>query len=145
MEEKVRRLGDLAALHLPCSAQLVGVAVWDLALHLWSANRMLTVVVGMVWVFYNLIILGGAVASIGRKQTGTPIAPRDDDARSNCPRRWSPLVYRSRISPTVVWGSRSIGQAQILEGQKVNLLLKRGQQEYVFPAQVARVMVMKLG
>ncbi len=34
---------------------------------------------------------------IGRKQTGTPIAPRgDDDARGNCPRRWSPLlVYRS--------------------------------------------------
>ncbi|MEJ1574056.1 hypothetical protein SMA29_24330, partial [Escherichia coli] len=31
------------------------------------------------------------------------------------------------------------GQAQVLEGQKVNLLLKRGQQEYVFPTQVARV------
>ncbi|SUH34222.1 Cellulose biosynthesis protein catalytic subunit A [Salmonella enterica subsp. enterica] len=27
----------------------------------------------------------------------------------------------------------------MLEGQKVNLLLKRGQQEYVFPTQVVRV------
>lgn len=44
----------------------------------------------------------------------------------------------SMISPMAVWGSRSTA-AQVLEGQKVNLLLKRGQQEYVFPTQVARV------
>lgn len=36
-------------------------------------------------------------------------------------------------------GIKINGQAQVLEGQKVNLLLKRGQQEYVFPTQVARV------
>lgn len=42
-------------------------------------------------------------------------------------------------------GIKINGQAQILEGQKVNLLLKRGQQEYVFPAQVARVMGNEVG
>lgn len=36
-------------------------------------------------------------------------------------------------------GIKINGQAQVLEGQKVNLLLKRGQQEYVFPTQVVRV------
>ncbi len=30
---------DLAALHLPCSAQPGGRSGWDLALLLWSANR----------------------------------------------------------------------------------------------------------
>ena len=39
VEEEVRRLGDLAALHLPCSAQPGGRSGWDLALLLWSANR----------------------------------------------------------------------------------------------------------
>ena len=42
-------------------------------------------------------------------------------------------------------GIKINGQAQILEGQKVNLLLKRGQQEYVFPTQVARVMGNEVG
>ncbi|MGS9154842.1 PilZ domain-containing protein, partial [Salmonella enterica subsp. enterica serovar Infantis] len=36
-------------------------------------------------------------------------------------------------------GIKIKGQAQVLEGQKVNLLLKRGQQEYVFPTQVVLV------
>lgn len=42
-------------------------------------------------------------------------------------------------------GIKINGQAQILEGQKVNLLLKRGQQEYVFPTRVARVMGNEVG
>ncbi len=33
----------------------------------------------------------------------------------------------------------------MLEGQKVKLLLKRGQQEYVFPTQVVRVLGGKVG
>ena len=36
-------------------------------------------------------------------------------------------------------GIKINGQAQVLEGQKVSLLLKRGQQEYVFPTMVVRV------
>ncbi|WP_254554444.1 PilZ domain-containing protein, partial [Salmonella enterica] len=36
-------------------------------------------------------------------------------------------------------GIKINGQAQVLEGHKVNLLLKRGQLEYVFPTQVVRV------
>ncbi|MGS9235559.1 PilZ domain-containing protein, partial [Salmonella enterica subsp. enterica serovar Infantis] len=37
------------------------------------------------------------------------------------------------------------GQAQVLVGQKVNLLLNRGQQEYVFPSQVVRVTGYEVG
>src|SRR5699024_9757780 len=36
-------------------------------------------------------------------------------------------------------GGKIHGPAQVLEGQKINLLLKRGAQEYFFPAQVVRV------
>ena len=42
-------------------------------------------------------------------------------------------------------GIKINGAAKVLEGQKVNLLLKRGQQEYVFPTQVARVMGNEVG
>lgn len=83
---------------------------------------------------------------IGRKQTGTPIAPRgDDDARGNCPRRWSLFSCTVQDFSDGGLGIKINGQAQILEGQKVNLLLKRGQQEYVFPTQVARVMGNEVG
>ncbi|SPX09470.1 cellulose synthase catalytic subunit [Escherichia coli] len=126
---------------------LVGVAVGIWRYFYGPPTEMLTVVVSMVWVFYNLIVLGGRSCGIGRKQTGTPIAPRgDDDAPRQLPAK---MVTSSRvpfrISPTVVLGIKINGQAQILEGQKVNLLLKRGQQEYVFPTQVARVMGNEVG
>ncbi len=42
-------------------------------------------------------------------------------------------------------GIRINGDAQVLEEQKVNLLLKRGQQEYVFPTQVVRVLGSEVG
>ena len=42
-------------------------------------------------------------------------------------------------------GVKIHGQSQVLEGQKVSLLLKRGQQEFAFPAQVARVNGNELG
>ncbi|VFS30752.1 cellulose synthase catalytic subunit [Escherichia coli] len=107
---------------------------------------MLTVVVSMVWVFYNLIILGGAVAvSVESKQvrrshrvemTMPAAIAREDGHLFSCTvQDFSDGGLGIKIN----------GQAQILEGQKVNLLLKRGQQEYVFPAQVARVMGNEVG
>ncbi len=86
-----------AALHLPCSTQPGGRCGRHLALLLWPANR--DAHRGRQ---YGVGVLQPDCSwrrscGIGRKQTGTPIAPRgDDDARGNCPRRWSPLlVYRS--------------------------------------------------
>ncbi|YAR71691.1 PilZ domain-containing protein [Escherichia coli] len=107
---------------------------------------MLTVVVSMVWVFYNLIVLGGAVAvSVESKQvrrshrvemTMPAAIAREDGHLFSCTvQDFSDGGLGIKIN----------GQAQILEGQKVNLLLKRGQQEYVFPTQVARVMGNEVG
>lgn len=103
-------------------------------------NEILTVFVSMAWVFYNLIILGGAVAvSVESKQVRRahrveicmPAAiAREDGHLFSC------TVHDFSDGGL---GIKINGQAKVLEGQKVNLLLKRGQQEYVFPTQVARV------
>lgn len=125
---------------------LVGVAVGIWRYFYGPPTEMLTVVVSMVWVFYNLIILGGAVAvSVESKQvrrshrvemTMPAAIAREDGHLFSCTvQDFSDGGLGIKIN----------GQAQILEGQKVNLLLKRGQQEYVFPAQVARVMGNEVG
>lgn len=119
---------------------LVGVAagIWR---HLYGPeNEILTVWVSIVWVFYNLIILGGAVAvSVESKQVrrshrvemSMPAAiAREDGHLFSC------TVHDYSDGGL---GIKIHGKAQVLEGQKVNLLLKRGQQEYAFPVRVARV------
>ncbi len=125
---------------------LVGVAVGIWRYFYGPPTEMLTVVVSMVWVFYNLIVLGGAVAvSVESKQvrrshrvemTMPAAIAREDGHLFSCTvQDFSDGGLGIKIN----------GQAQILEGQKVNLLLKRGQQEYVFPTQVARVMGNEVG
>ncbi|MGL4726853.1 MAG: UDP-forming cellulose synthase catalytic subunit [Scandinavium sp.] len=109
-------------------------------------NEILTVWVSIVWVFYNLIILGGAVAvSVESKQVRRshrvemrmPAAiAREDGHLFSC--------TLHDFSDGGV-GLKINGQAQVLEGQRVNLLLKRGQQEYVFPTQVVRVYGSEVG
>lgn len=103
-------------------------------------NEMLTVVVSLVWVFYNLLILGGAVAvSVESKQVrrahrveiAMPAAIAREDGHL------LPCTVRDYSDGGV--GIKIHGQANVLEGQKVNLLLKRGQQEYCFPTRVVRV------
>ncbi|MCR4459313.1 UDP-forming cellulose synthase catalytic subunit [Pseudescherichia sp. L3] len=119
---------------------IVGVLVGVWRYFYGPETEMLTVVVSIVWVFYNLIVLGGAVAvSVESKQVrrahrveiSMPAAiARDDGHLFSC------TVHDFSDGGV---GIKINGQSQVLEGQKVNLLLKRGQQEYVFPAQVARV------
>ncbi|MDE4082126.1 MULTISPECIES: UDP-forming cellulose synthase catalytic subunit [Enterobacter cloacae complex] len=109
-------------------------------------NEILTVFVSMAWVFYNLIILGGAVAvSVESKQVrrahrveiSMPAAiAREDGHLFSC------TVHDFSDGGL---GIKINGQAKVLEGQKVNLLLKRGQQEYVFPTQVVRVRGSEVG
>ena len=90
--------------------------------------------------FYNLIILGGAVAvSVESKQVrrshrvemSMPAAiAREDGHLFSC------TVHDYSDGGL---GVRIHGEAQVLESQHVKLLLKRGQQEYAFPVRVARV------
>lgn len=119
---------------------IVGVIVGIWRYFYGPENEILTVFVSMAWVFYNLIILGGAVAvSVESKQVrrahrveiSMPAAiARDDGHLFSC------TVHDFSDGGL---GIKINGQAKVLEGQKVNLLLKRGQQEYVFPTQVVRV------
>lgn len=117
----------------------MGVAVGIWRYFYGPPTEMLTVVVSMVWVFYNLIVLGGAVAvSVESKQvrrshrvemTMPAAIAREDGHLFSCTvQDFSDGGLGIKIN----------GQAQILEGQKVNLLLKRGQQEYVFPTRGTR-------
>jgi len=109
-------------------------------------NEVLTVFVSIAWVFYNLVVLGGAVAvSVESKQLrrahrveiSMPAAiAREDGHLFSC------TVHDFSDGGL---GIKINGQAQVLEGQKVNLLLKRGQQEYVFSAQVVRVSGNEIG
>ncbi len=96
-------------------------------------NEILTVWVSIVWVFYNLIILGGAVAvSVESKQVrrshrvemSMPAAiAREDGHLFSC------TVHDYSDGGL---GIKINGDAQVLEGQNAGLLLKRGQQEYAF-------------
>ncbi len=120
------------------------INVLGLAVGVWRyfygpENEILTVFVSMAWVFYNMVILGGAVAvSVESKQVrrahrvemSMPAAiAREDGHLFSC------TVHDFSDGGL---GIRINGRAQVLEGQRVNLLLKRGRQEYVFPTTVAR-------
>jgi len=125
---------------------LLGVAVGIWRHFYGPENEVLTVWVSLLWVFYNLIILGGAVAvSVESKQVrrshrveiSMPAAiAREDGHLFSC--------TLHDFSDGGV-GVKINGQAQVLEGQKVQLLLKRGQQEYAFPTQVVRVSGSEIG
>ncbi len=125
---------------------LVGVLVGIWRYFYGPENEVLTVFVSMAWVFYNMVILGGAVAvSVESKQVrrahrveiSMPAAiAREDGHLFSC------TVYDFSDGGL---GIKINGQAQVLEGQKVNLLLKRGQQEYAFPTTVARVVGDQVG
>ncbi len=125
---------------------LVGVAVGIWRFMYGPENEILTVWVSIVWVFYNLIILGGAVAvSVESKQVrrshrvemSMPAAiAREDGHLFSC------TVHDYSDGGL---GIKINGDAQVLEGQNARLLLKRGQQEYAFPVRVARSTAAKWG
>lgn len=108
---------------------LVGVAVGIWRFMYGPENEILTVWVSIVWVFYNLIILGGAVAvSVESKQVrrshrvemSMPAAiAREDGHLFSC------TVHDYSDGGL---GIKINGDAQVLEGQNARLLLKRGQQ-----------------
>ena len=129
-----------AVIHDLVLLNLVGVAVGIWRFMYGPENEILTVWVSIVWVFYNLIILGGAVAvSVESKQVrrshrvemSMPAAiAREDGHLFSC------TVHDYSDGGL---GIKINGDAQVLEGQNARLLLKRGQQEYAFPVRVARV------
>ena len=119
---------------------LLGVAVGIWRYFYGPENEILTVFVSIAWVFYNMVILGGAVAvSVESKQVRR--AHRVEMTMPAAIAREDGHLFSCTVQDFSDGGLgiKINGQAKVLEGQKVSLLLKRGQQEYAFPATVARV------
>lgn len=97
----------------------VGVAVGIWRYFYGPPTEMLTVVVSMVWVFYNLIVLGGAVAvSVESKQVRRSHRVEMTMPAAICPQMVTSSRVPFRISPTVVWGSRSTVRRRFWKGRK---------------------------
>ncbi|HKN03450.1 MAG TPA: UDP-forming cellulose synthase catalytic subunit [Buttiauxella sp.] len=125
---------------------LLGVAFGIWRFFFGPEDEMLTVVVSLLWVFYNLVILGGAVAvSVESKQVRR--AHRVEIAMPAAIAREDGHLFSCTVHDYSDGGVgiKIHGPARVLEGQKVNLLLKRGQQEYFFPSQVMRVFGSEVG
>jgi len=110
------------------------------------ANEILTVCVSLIWVIYNMIILGGAVAvsvearqirEAHRVEIAMPAAIAREDGHM------LPCTLRDYSDGGV--GLELREPDALRENEKVWLLLRRGQQEFSFPCQVQRVFGRRAG
>lgn len=119
-------------------------AAWRL--HYGPANEILTVLVSAIWVIYNMIILGGAVAvsvearqlrEAHRVEIAMPAALAREDGHM------LPCTLRDYSDGGV--GLELREENQLKENEKVWLLLRRGQQEFSFPCFVQRTFGRRAG
>lgn len=119
---------------------LIGVCAGIWRMIYGPQDEVLTVVVSLVWVAYNLLILGGAVAvSVESKQIrqsnrveiALPAALAREDGHL------FPCVIKDYSESGV--GIQIKGNTGLLTGQQIYLLLDRGQQSFSFPARVIRI------
>ncbi len=120
------------------------MAFWRMAYG--PANEMLTIWVSLIWVLYNMIILGGAVAvSVEARQIReahrVEIAMPAAIARENG--HMVPCTLRDYSDGGV--GVELREADALVEDETVWLLLRRGQQEFSFPCQVQRVFGRRAG
>ncbi|KFX13187.1 UDP-forming cellulose synthase catalytic subunit [Pectobacterium atrosepticum] len=110
------------------------------------SEEIMTVFISLLWVVYNMTILGGAVAvAVEAKQVRQ--AHRVEMSMSAAILRADghlfPCVLRDYSDGGVGVEARESGILQV--GDNVSLLLKRGQQEYAFPFSVTRAFDNKIG
>ncbi|WP_431224238.1 UDP-forming cellulose synthase catalytic subunit [Serratia sp. L9] len=116
----------------------LGFGLWRLFYG--PADEVMTVVISLVWVIYNMTILGGAVAvSVEARQVRqshrVEIAMPASVARADG--HLFPCTLRDYSDGGV--GIEMRVSDQFKEGDRIALLLKRGQQEFSFPCVVTRV------
>ncbi|AGO53138.1 UDP-forming cellulose synthase catalytic subunit [Serratia plymuthica] len=109
-------------------------------------DEVMTVIVSLVWVLYNMTILGGAVAvAVEAKQVRqahrVEIAMPAAIARADG--HLFPCTLRDYSDGGV--GIEMRVSDALKDGDKASLLLKRGQQEYSFPCVVTRAFGSKVG
>lgn len=105
-----------------------------------------TVAMSMAWVFYNMIILGGAVAvSVETKQVRQ--SHRVEIAMPAAIARQDGHIFPCTLRDYSDGGvGVELREGSVLnDGENITLMLKRGQQEYSFPAKVTRVFGQKAG
>jgi len=109
-------------------------------------TEMLTVLVSLLWVFYNMIILGGAVAvsvearqirESHRVEIAMPAAVMRADGHM------LPCTLRDYSDASV--GIELREEGMLKDNEQIFLLLKRGQQEFSFPCYVQRVFGRRAG
>ncbi|MEG3128934.1 UDP-forming cellulose synthase catalytic subunit [Pantoea cypripedii] len=120
------------------------MAFWRMAYG--PSNEILTIWVSLVWVIYNMVILGGAVAvsvearqirEAHRVEIAMPAAIAREDGHM------VPCTLRDYSDGGVGVELREPDALQ--EEEPVWLLLRRGQQEFSFPCQVQRVFGRRAG
>ncbi len=125
---------------------LTGVVMAGWRIAYGPQNEVLTVLVSLLWVFYNMIILGGAVAvsvearqirEAHRVEMAMPAAIARKDGHM------LPCTLRDYSDGGV---GVELREADALkDGEEIHLLLRRGQQEFSFPAKVQRVFGRRAG
>lgn len=122
----------------------VGMAFWRM--YHGPANEVLTVWVSLIWVLYNMIILGGAVAvsvearqirEAHRVEIAMPAAIAREDGHM------LPCTLRDYSDGGV--GIELREPDALREDENIWLLLRRGQQEFSFPCRVQRVFGRRAG
>ncbi|MBU9812231.1 UDP-forming cellulose synthase catalytic subunit [Rahnella sp. SL6] len=109
-------------------------------------DEILTVLVSMAWVIYNMIILGGAIA-VAFESKQVRQAHRVEARMPASLLKPDGHIYVCTIqdySDSGV-GLETASASQFQFGDNVTLILSRGQQEYTFPMQISRVFGENIG
>ena len=122
----------------------LGFAMWRFVHG--PADEQVTVIVSSLWVLYNLLIIGGALAVAAevrqvrrthRISSRIPMALRAPDGRRLC------CLLRDYSNDGV--GVEMIDTSGLLKGAQVQVLLCRGRREFAFPARIQRTLGQRLG
>lgn len=110
------------------------------------STEIMTVIISLVWVIYNMTILGGAVAvAVEAKQVRQ--SHRVEIAMPAAVARADGHLFSCTLLDYSDGGvgieMREVGLLK--DGEAVQLLLKRGAQEYTFPCEVTRAFGTKVG
>lgn len=103
-------------------------------------NEQLTVLVTMLWVFYNLVILGGAVAVASE----TRQVRRNHRIGAHLPLTLSTKEGRSYAARMEDYSMTGLGLwleevGTLTKGQEISILMSRGAHHFSLPAKVVRV------
>lgn len=120
------------------------VGIWRLGYG--NANEIMTVLISLAWVLYNMVILGGAIA-VAFEARQLRQAHRVEIAMSA-----GVMVRDEHLYPCVLhdYSDSGVGvklhqNEGIAVGDNVTLILRRGPQEFTFPCEVSRVYDDRLG